>query len=436
MTEPMISVRNLGKQYRLGATHGESYRVLRDVIASAFKPRRAKHTSRQRETIWALRDACFDVTPGEALGVIGANGAGKTTLLKLLSRITEPTTGEIRLRGRVASLLEVGTGFHPELTGTENIFLNGSILGMTRSEIKRKFDDIVSFAGVETFLDTPVKRYSSGMHVRLAFAIAAHLDPDVLLVDEVLAVGDAEFQRKCLGRMEEVASGGRTVLFVSHNMAAVLSLCSRSLWLDKGRIVSDGPTRDCVHRYLSQLRGDVGLDSTELGQVAREGSGTVKVQALSVCGEDDNGVVYPSRPVLFKLQLEADTESRLSGVNVAVGINSLYGERLLTLFTKFDRQFNGKPPGEKKAVIICRTETLPLGPGKYRLTVWVERGGEVCDHARDVGEMCVENDDFYGTGHVPSPMQGPLMVDQQWYWTLDSVLQAAGDEIGGVDQRD
>ncbi len=252
MHDAIITVENVGKCYQLGSTRRrERYTALRDVVVRSARDlfRRGGGMDADSE-FWALRDVSFDVQRGEVLAIIGRNGAGKSTLLKLLSRITEPTEGRITLRGRVASLLEVGTGFHPELTGRENIYLNGAILGMHRHEIKAKFDEIVAFSEVEKFLDTPVKRYSSGMYVRLAFAVAAHMEPEVLVVDEVLAVGDAEFQKKCLGKMGEVARGGRTVLFVSHNMGAVQSLCTTAMALSKGRLVNRGPVRDIVKQYL------------------------------------------------------------------------------------------------------------------------------------------------------------------------------------------
>ncbi len=246
--KPIISVQGLGKSYTIRHEGQTPYKSLREEI---FKlPRRLLQRKGSREEFWALKDVSFDVMPGDRVGIIGRNGAGKSTLLKLLSRITEPTAGRIILRGRVASLLEVGTGFHPELTGRENIFLNGAILGMARSEVRGKFDEIVDFAGVERFLDTPVKRYSSGMYVRLAFAVAAHLEPEILVVDEVLAVGDAEFQKKCLGKMEEFGSNGRTVLFVSHNIAMVKSLCSRALLLQEGAVKNDDKVDVVIVDYL------------------------------------------------------------------------------------------------------------------------------------------------------------------------------------------
>ena len=274
MPAPIIEIRGLGKLYQINATR-ESYLSLREEAMKWLTPSGRKKQA-AREEFWALKDVDLDVQEGEAVGIIGRNGAGKSTLLKILSRITPPTEGEVAMRGRVASLIEVGTGFHPELTGRENVYLNGAILGMSRAEIKRKFDEIVSFADVEKFLETPVKRYSSGMYVRLAFAVAAHLEPEILVIDEVLAVGDAQFQKKCLGRMREVARGGRTVLFVSHNMGAISQLCPTCVWLDQGRIKSMGATEGVVTAYLkdSDASGGTGVavfkeDSKKEAQLRR-----------------------------------------------------------------------------------------------------------------------------------------------------------------------
>ena len=257
---PVISIQNLGKKYTIRHKSQERYTALRDVMANGakrfarklFHPFTVANKDPTHEEFWALKDVSFDIQPGDRVGIIGRNGAGKSTLLKILSRITEPTRGMVKIKGRVASLLEVGTGFHPELTGRENIFLNGAILGMSKVEIKRKFDEIVAFAEVEKFLDTPVKRYSSGMYVRLAFAVAAHLEPEILIVDEVLAVGDAQFQKKCLGKMEEVSlAGGRTVLFVSHQMGAIAQFCNKAILLDSGMIVQSGTVPQVVKHYMN-----------------------------------------------------------------------------------------------------------------------------------------------------------------------------------------
>ncbi|MDD2656642.1 MAG: ABC transporter ATP-binding protein [Patescibacteria group bacterium] len=282
MSQPMIEVKNLGKKYRIGEK--EKYLALRDKIAHPIK---AIKSLREQKDFWALEDVNFTVEPGEVLGIIGRNGAGKSTLLKILSRITPPTTGEIKMRGRVGSLLEVGTGFHPELTGRENIFLSGSILGMRKKEIEKKFDEIVEFAGIEKFLDTPVKRYSSGMYVRLGFAIAAHLEPEILLIDEVLAVGDAEFQKKCLGKMGDITKNdGRTIIFVSHNMGAIQNLCSKCLYLEDGKIKKIGKTDDIINLYLFKNSDISEVDILQSHHV--KGNGDVNITKVSVLDSKKN----------------------------------------------------------------------------------------------------------------------------------------------------
>jgi lipopolysaccharide transport system ATP-binding protein len=290
MSDLAISTRGLGKEYRLGPPQPR-YNTLRDQLAGVF--RRPQHGSilpvarsrGKQEKFWALRDIAFDLRAGEVLGVIGRNGAGKSTLLKILSRVTEPTVGTIDLYGRVASLLEVGTGFHPELSGRENIYLNGAILGMTKQEIDRKFDEIVAFAEVEKFVDTPVKHYSSGMYLRLAFAVSAHLEPEILIVDEVLAVGDISFQQKCLGKMQDVSSEGRTVLFVSHNMPAITSLCTRAIHLEAGRLVQDGPASEVVSEYLTQSLG-VSAETRWDDPATCPGSGGFRLRGVSAALEN------------------------------------------------------------------------------------------------------------------------------------------------------
>jgi lipopolysaccharide transport system ATP-binding protein len=360
----VLRAERIGKQYRVGER--EPYRALRDVITNAFKaPARRLLTGPRPpvDTIWALDDISFDVGRGEVLGLIGANGAGKSTLLKVLSRITEPTIGQVTIRGRVGSLLEVGTGFHPELTGRENIFLNGTILGMRRSEIIARFDEIVEFSGVERFLGTPVKRYSSGMQVRLAFAVAAHLQPEILLVDEVLAVGDAEFQQKSLGKMQDVTRAGRTVIFVSHNLAAVRSLCPRALVLEGGRLVFDGETSAAIERYLG--RADRSAEAVVEGdRLARH---LIKER------------VYGDAPlfrcdrisVLDETGAPSTTFSSEEEITVAVDytvLRAVPSFRVLMTFTDAD------------GTVILRTETADdaeaatrLDPGRYRSQVVIPR---------------------------------------------------------------
>jgi lipopolysaccharide transport system ATP-binding protein len=297
-----VVVDRVSKRYRLGAGGGAfTYRTLRDTIASAVTKLGKNGSSNGDKHIWALRDLSTEVEQGEVVGVIGRNGAGKSTLLKILSRITKPTSGEAILSGRVGSLLEVGTGFHPELTGRDNIFLNGAILGMRRDEIRRKFDDIVDFSGVATFIDTPVKRYSSGMYVRLAFAVAAHLEPEILLVDEVLAVGDAAFQRQCLGKMQDISRTGRTILFVSHNMPAVTRLCSRALLIGEGRILEDGPPDRVVARYLSS---ELGTQSQQQWPTLEEAPGNDGVRLRAVRVVDDAGNTVDSVDVRRAVGIE------------------------------------------------------------------------------------------------------------------------------------
>ncbi|MBI3875217.1 MAG: ABC transporter ATP-binding protein, partial [Verrucomicrobia bacterium] len=321
MSSPIISVRNLSKRYTLGSARHDT---LRDqLVDAASSLLRGKQSEQVGETsFWALKDVSFDVQPGEVIGVIGRNGAGKSTLLKVLSQITEPTEGEIRIRGRLASLLEVGTGFHPELTGRENIFLNGVILGMTKAEIQKKFDEIVAFSEVAKFLDTPVKRYSSGMYVRLAFAVAAHLEPEILVVDEVLAVGDAAFQNKCLGKMQDVAQKqGRTVLFVSHNMSAVQVLCGRCLHLKQGRVIGCGSVAEQINAYLGEVKSRslrTGSDAIPLGRV-------LELHEL----EFTPNPVTSGESLQFEIELAAKEDTSLT--HLAVLIYSVYGTRVAIL---------------------------------------------------------------------------------------------------------
>jgi lipopolysaccharide transport system ATP-binding protein len=365
-----IHVRNLGKRYQLGAREAR-YATFRDALVRAAKApfdrfRRLSGRASVAETFWALQDVSFDIEEGEVVGIIGRNGAGKSTLLKILSQITEPTTGEVELHGRVGSLLEVGTGFHPELTGRENIYLNGAILGMKREEITRRFDEIVAFAGVEKFLDTPVKRYSSGMYVRLAFAVAAHIEPDILIVDEVLAVGDAAFQEKCLGKMGEVARGGRTVLFVSHNMAAVQHLCSRVVMLKAGKLHANGPSADVVCEYLSNAKDGQTLMLDDWQD--RETTGDARITKVEIGGKK-GGIGMVSVGGEMVIRIHATVNELLEDPQFGVIVHTALGEPLLDLSSLHDGLRLGRVIG--KVIVQVRVRDLGLYPGRYYLTPWI-----------------------------------------------------------------
>ncbi|MBY0579466.1 MAG: ABC transporter ATP-binding protein [Burkholderiales bacterium] len=321
---PVIKVENLSKKYIIGHRKQERYTALRDVVANGVKRTIGKllhpHAGQndpEHEEFWALKDVSFDIQQGDRVGIIGRNGAGKSTLLKILSRITEPTSGKISIKGRVASLLEVGTGFHPELTGRENIYLNGAILGMSRAEIKRKFDEIVAFAEVEKFLDTPVKHYSSGMYVRLAFAVAAHLEPEILIVDEVLAVGDAQFQKKCLGKMEEVSlTGGRTVLFVSHQMGAIAQFCNKALLLDKGMITQSGEVKHVVNYYMNLSANNMDGFKAETA-AGHKDVAIVRAQSYDIDGNPSVNFMHDQKIVIV---ITCKVNRWINGVDVRVAV--------------------------------------------------------------------------------------------------------------------
>ncbi|MEA3351515.1 MAG: ABC transporter ATP-binding protein [Chloroflexota bacterium] len=354
MSDLAIRVTDLGKQYRIGAAP-QRYRTLRESLKNALTApiqrirRGLAPTGETRpDTIWALRDVSFDVEQGQVLGVIGRNGAGKSTLLKILSRVTEPTEGEVEIHGRVGSLLEVGTGFHPELTGRENIYLNGAILGMKRTEIERKFDEIVDFSGVEKFIDTPVKRYSSGMYLRLAFAVAAHLEPQILVVDEVLAVGDAEFQRKCLGKMNAVAQEGRTVLFVSHNMSAILSLTEEAIVLDKGQIVHRAPSAEAVDHYLASGFSESGKRIWSEDEIPPSASPFRPVSISVMSGDGKDVDVFRSTEEII-LEVKYKLAEPVQGLRVGLYLMSMRGEYVFTSFDTDEperyNKFSVRPAG-------------------------------------------------------------------------------------------
>jgi lipopolysaccharide transport system ATP-binding protein len=426
MSDTVISVENVGKRYTLShKVNGERYTAFRDVIAQqAVAPFRAIGEKMRRrsgsngshsngsthspsnnsvENFWALKDVSFEITRGDVVGIIGRNGAGKSTLLKILSRITEPTEGRIRIRGRVASLLEVGTGFHPELTGRENIYLNGSILGMSRAEIKVKFDEIVAFAEVEKFLDIPVKRYSSGMYVRLAFAVAAHLEPEILIVDEVLAVGDAQFQKKCLGKMEDVSHSGRTVIFVSHNMAAMQQLCSMAVFLEAGALKFQGQIRPAVDLYLkndgTSQDGQVDLSHWR----TRRGGDDVRIRSLkflTLCGTQKSEFIM-GEPVQVCIEVQYSKEV----VEPDVGFALLTNQRQPLFASAFSDycQVEKRQPG-----LVIYTATMnpcPLMPGTYIFALAVTRkGGEAYDFVDDVPGFSV----------LPIQSENSVALDYRW----------------------
>ncbi len=426
-SSPAIRVEEVGKRYRLEHAAGRvnSFReLLTKTVTAPFRRWKTLSGSEgSMEDFWALKDVSFRVDPGEVVGIIGRNGAGKSTLLKILSRIVEPTTGQVVMRGRVASLLEVGTGFHPELSGRENIFLNGSILGMKKREIQARFDEIVDFAEIEKFLDTPVKRYSSGMYVRLAFAVAAHLEPEILIVDEVLAVGDAEFQRKCLGKMKEVSEGGgRTVLFVSHNMAAVRALCARGIWLKGGGVEMDGNADAVVHAYLA---GTAEASSYEITPARPKGS-TIWIRRASVRFDGQPSATAPMGSEMeISVEFAADVPTRHPRLGYVVQTQD--GERL------FNGNNRHRPSPAFDApvasgTIICKLGAPPFMPGKYSVSLFL--GDTLIDHHVEhetLGFEIIEKD-LWGGGQIPPPST-PL------WWPTDFEFRAVRPDSANARAR-
>jgi lipopolysaccharide transport system ATP-binding protein len=374
MSEIAIRVEGLGKRYRIGAQQ-EQYKTLRESLVGVVHRLRLPGGGASAATIWALKDVSFEVKQGEAIGIIGRNGAGKSTLLKILSRITRPTEGYAEVHGRVGSLLEVGTGFHPELTGRDNIYLNGAILGMKRTEIDRKFDEIVAFSETEQFLDTPVKRYSSGMYVRLAFAVAAHLEPEILVVDEVLAVGDATFQKKCLGKMGDVAKSGRTVLFVSHNTGAVVALCDRGLLLDHGQIHREGSAVEITEFYQSSVYATM-ADVSDLSAVEHYGTGKARFTTLRLTPLSPDGQTRPYMRPGHDMQIDIDIRAleNLTSVNVCAVVYDTSGYRLIDVNTALQSAFLTLRAGQT-AHVCFQVQQVLLKPSLYLLGLWMGRGG-------------------------------------------------------------
>jgi lipopolysaccharide transport system ATP-binding protein len=420
-----IQVENLSKRYRIGTAQTKfRYGMLRDVLVDTITApvrwartlgKGRDHEIDQPNYIWALDDVSFDVEEGKVLGIVGRNGAGKSTLLKVLSRVTEPTRGTVAVRGRVGSLLEVGTGFHPELTGRENIYMNGAILGMKRAEIERKFDEIVAFSEVEQFIETPVKRYSSGMYLRLAFAVAAHLEPEILVVDEVLAVGDAEFQKKCLGKMGDVAQQGRTVLFVSHNMSAILRLTEEAIVLDRGKMLMRGPTQKAVDFYLSSGKAQAGERLWEADELPQIGSPfhPVALRLKNMKGKVID-TVRSSEPVT--IEMEYRLESPLTGLRVGFYLSTMRGEYILTSFDTDDARSYEKYSSRKAGHYISRCE-LPadlLNEGRYALGVNASSFG-VRRYFQDE-QVLAFNVDISGAPGTqwPEPRQGPIRPRLAW----------------------
>jgi len=415
MSKPVIKVENLGKKYIIGHQKQEKYIALRDVLSNTVKSVLQPNSidKNSKEDFWALKDINFEINQGDRVGIIGRNGAGKSTLLKVLSRITEPTEGQIKIRGRVASLLEVGTGFHPELTGRENIFLNGAILGMGKSEIKKKFDEIVAFAEVEKFLDTPVKRYSSGMYVRLAFAVAAHLEPEILIVDEVLAVGDTAFQKKCLGKMEDVAEKeGRTVLFVTHNMAAVQALCNKGITLKGGEVEYIGSISKAISAYVSTLNTTAKLDFSQRRDLDNDKKAWYT--GIHFCSSSGKTIqtAISGQPLDIVLSYQTNPHLKDIKLDFYIGVYNFMREKLLHLGTEYTMPTLKNLPNSGE--IICHIPKLLLVEGTYLINLSLHGQVGRLDRITDAIELNVQSGDFYNTGKIPPSSENKFLVDHEW----------------------
>jgi lipopolysaccharide transport system ATP-binding protein len=416
MNHPVIRVEHLSKSYHIGQL--QPYRTLRDGLVNAGRrPMQILRSFAQKEAkggtnepaFWALKDVSFEIGRGEVVGIIGRNGAGKSTLLKILSKITLPTEGRIKRYGRVGSLLEVGTGFHPELTGRENVYLNGAILGMKRMEIDRKFDEIVAFAEIDQFLNTPVKHYSSGMYVRLAFAVAAHLEPEILIVDEVLAVGDTAFQRKCLGKMNDVAKGGRTVLFVSHNIGVIQALCSRAILLQNGSVFVDDSAPNAVAAYLRKLEGFASQDLSTRAE--RSGKGLIRMTGVDISIEENSppSILSTGRPARFTFSVDAPRP----GMSCSFTIYDQFGQPV----TFFDSAVHGREDVSTlftSSKFVCQLDELSLLPGRYRINAAIMWNGEYQDHLEAAAYFNVEQGEFGGRPAPKETGYGNLLIHHRW----------------------
>jgi lipopolysaccharide transport system ATP-binding protein len=414
MSDIAIRIRDLSKQYRIGLLRHDTLRdSLSHGIRSVFRGSRAEQ-GRREDTIWALKDVSFDVRTGEVVGVIGRNGSGKSTLLKILSRITEPTAGYVQTKSKIGSLLEVGTGFHPELTGRENIYLNGAILGMKKGEIRRKFDEIVAFSEIEKFLDTPVKRYSSGMYVRLAFAVAAHMEPEILAVDEVLSVGDAAFQKKCVRKMGGIAREGRTVLFVSHNLRVVQSLCSRGILLHEGQVVEQGDIDDILQTYskmVDSLGNDLVLgdrQDRQHGEFLR----IIRVEFLDARDETAVPVVASGQDLLIRMHYECTSDQPLEHVAFGIAFFTIERTRLFGCRSSLVGVTYHVRPG--RGWCTCRVRRWPLSSGTYTYNVHATQDSAVLDGVADAGTLNVASGDYYGTGRLSITGAHSVLVDFEW----------------------
>ena len=425
MSQHAIQLEKIGKQYHIGrkkSAHRSLPAVVTGALVSPFRRSwsllrgRATGATDLDETFWAVKDVSFEIKHGEIVGIIGGNGAGKSTLLKILSRITEPTEGCGQISGRVASLLEVGTGFHPELTGRENLFLNGAILGMRKTEIERKFDEIVAFSEIEKFIDTPVKHYSSGMYVRLAFAVAAHLEPEILLVDEVLAVGDAAFQKKCIGKMSEVSLGGRTVVFISHNMAAVENLCHKGILLKEGRVVFSGDMRQTVDRYLQGISDGTADSRSHCIDLSSAPGRPAKCPPLLKRLElftDQDIPVYGSLRMgsSLKAHISFGLDKPTGSLGACLGFDTLFGQRIFTAHTVFEAQSAwGQRMGDQ--TFVCEIPSFTLVPGEYKIRVSLSVQNSQVDYVENAARLTILDSDYYGTGRVP--WDGMCVLKHRW----------------------